>query len=67
MKKNLKKNYPFTNGLDLTLLTVGATKFEATNLKGHQSVGKFNDMNQAVQVIRGQNKAVALANHTPTA
>jgi hypothetical protein len=57
----------FRDGLNLTLLTVRASKLEAADLKGNKAVAQLYDVDQAVKVVGGQNEAVALGNDTPTA
>jgi hypothetical protein len=54
------------NGLNLSLLTIGSTKLQTSNLKGDEAVGQLYDMNEAVEVIGGQDETVALRNDSPS-
>ena len=57
----------FTDGLHFSLLAIGSPKFEAAHLKRHEAVGKLDHMDETVQVVRGQDKTVPLADHSPAA
>lgn len=53
------------DGFNFSLLTVGSPELEASHLKGHQSIAKLNDVDQTVEVVRCQYKAVPLCHWTP--
>lgn len=48
------------NSLYFTLLAIGATEFKTSHLKRTQSVAQFDDVHQAIQVIRRQNCGIEL-------
>lgn len=53
------------DGFNFSLLTVGSSELKASHLKGHQSITKLNDVDQTVEVVRCQYKAVPLCYWTP--
>lgn len=42
------------DGLHLTLLAVGAAEFQSTHLECAQSIAQFDDMYQAIEIVRGE-------------
>jgi hypothetical protein len=53
------------DGFNFSLLTVGSSELKASHLKGHKSIAKLNDVDQTVEVVRRQYKAVPLCHWTP--
>lgn len=49
------------NGLDLALLTVSTAELETPHLKSHDAVAQLDQVNEAVEVLRRQNVAIALS------
>jgi hypothetical protein len=53
------------DGFNFTLLTVCSSELKTSHLEGYQSIAELNDVNQTVEVVRCQYKAVPLCHWTP--
>lgn len=55
------------DGLDLALLAVRAAKLQAAQLKRHEAVAQLDHVDETVEIVGGQEKAVALLDGAPAA
>ena len=58
---------PLADRLHLALLAVSASELQASHLEGAQAVAQLYDVDQAVEVVGGEDKAVSLLDSAPSA
>lgn len=57
----------FGDGFHFPLLAIGASEFQTTDLEGHKAVADLDDVDEAVQVVTGQDEKVPVRHVTPFA